>query len=55
MDRKTSFTPYKGPAGGWGSARSLGNILLREGVPEAGATTLMRQNKKDGFACVNGG
>lgn len=50
---KTSFTPYKGPAGGWGSAKSLGNILLREAVPDAGATTLMRQNKVDGFACVS--
>jgi molybdopterin-dependent oxidoreductase alpha subunit len=50
---KKSFTPYKGPAGGWGSARSLVNILLREGVPDAGVTTLFRQNQKDGFACVS--
>jgi molybdopterin-dependent oxidoreductase alpha subunit len=50
---KSSFKPYKGPAGGWGSARSLGEILLREHVPDAGATTLMRQNKPDGFACVS--
>ena len=50
---KTDFTPYKGAAGGWGSARSLGNILRREAVPDAGLTTLMRQNKVDGFACVS--
>jgi molybdopterin-dependent oxidoreductase alpha subunit len=50
---KTSFTPYRGPAGGWGSAKSLGNILLHEGVPDAAATTLMHQNKVDGFACVS--
>jgi molybdopterin-dependent oxidoreductase alpha subunit len=53
MERKKDFTPYKGPAGGWGSARSLGKILIREGVADAGITTLMRQNKKDGFACVS--
>ena len=50
---KTSFTPYKGPAGGWGSARSLGHILRQEGVLDASLTTLVRQNKKDGFACVS--
>ena len=27
MSRKQSFKPYKLPSGGWGSARSLGNIL----------------------------
>jgi hypothetical protein len=32
MRRKESFSPYKLPAGGWGSANSLGNILSREGV-----------------------
>ncbi len=53
MQRKITTTPYKGPAGGWGSARSLGNILFREGVPDAGATTLLHQNKPDGFACVS--
>ena len=53
MDRKISTTPYKGPAGGWGSVRSLGNIFRREAVPEIGATTLLRQNKPDGFACVS--
>jgi molybdopterin-dependent oxidoreductase alpha subunit len=53
LDRRQSFTPYKGPAGGWGSARSLGNILLKERVPDAGVTALMHQNKPDGFACVS--
>ena len=27
------IAPYKGPAGGYGSARSVAEILLREGVP----------------------
>ena len=53
MDRKISTKPYKGPAGGWGSVRSLGDIITREAVPEIGATTLLRQNKPDGFACVS--
>jgi molybdopterin-dependent oxidoreductase alpha subunit len=53
MDQKESFVPYKGPAGGWGSMRSVGNILRREAVPDISVTELMRQNKKDGFGCVS--
>jgi len=53
MSRKESFKPYKLPAGGWGSARSLGQILSREGVLASGALTLTRQNKVDGFQCVS--
>ncbi|WP_158743138.1 FdhF/YdeP family oxidoreductase [Acidisphaera sp. L21] len=53
MSRKPTFTPYAGPSGGWGSARSLGNILRREGVLASGALTLSRQNKVDGFQCVS--
>ena len=37
MTNKVSFRPYADPAGGWGSARSLGNILSREGVLASGA------------------
>ena len=49
-----SFTPYKAPAGGWGSVRSL----LRHGLGEGARTVegtrqLQRQNKVDGFACVS--
>jgi molybdopterin-dependent oxidoreductase alpha subunit len=50
---KPYIKPYDAPAGGWGSARSLGNILRREGVPLSGALTLARQNKVDGFQCVS--
>jgi molybdopterin-dependent oxidoreductase alpha subunit len=53
MRRKESFSPYKLPAGGWGSANSLGNILSREGVLLSGPLVLGRQNKVDGFQCVS--
>ena len=53
MARKQSFKPYEGPAGGWGSARSLGDILSREGVLASGPLVLTRQNKPDGFQCVS--
>ncbi|MFD1301515.1 FdhF/YdeP family oxidoreductase [Methylobacterium marchantiae] len=45
--------PYDGPAGGWGSAQSLTEILLREEIPVSGAALLMKQNKPDGFMCVS--
>jgi molybdopterin-dependent oxidoreductase alpha subunit len=49
-----SFEPYTGPAGGWGSARSLADILWREGVaPIEGGHALWVQNKPKGFACVS--
>ncbi|HVB90289.1 MAG TPA: FdhF/YdeP family oxidoreductase, partial [Beijerinckiaceae bacterium] len=51
--RKARIKPYKGPAGGWGSARSLGEILTREQIPLTGAGVMMKQNKPDGFMCVS--
>jgi len=51
MKRRTTFTDYKAPAGGWGSAKSLGNIMRREGVAVSGPLTLMRHNKVDGYQC----
>jgi molybdopterin-dependent oxidoreductase alpha subunit len=53
MGEQKSFTAYKGPAGGWGSARSLINILRDQHVLDAALTTLPRQNKQHGFACVS--
>ena len=47
------FTPYAGPAGGWGSLRSVAEIIPREGNAVAVARELVRQNKTDGFACVS--
>jgi molybdopterin-dependent oxidoreductase alpha subunit len=45
--------PYPGPAGGWGSARSVGGVLLREHIPFEGPPLLSRQNKADGYMCVS--
>lgn len=48
---KMEWGPYTGPAGGWGSLRSLGSRLAREGVPLSASVTLLSQNKPDGYAC----
>ena len=40
MSKAISFKPYRGPSGGWGSARSVGNILWREGIPASGALVM---------------
>jgi molybdopterin-dependent oxidoreductase alpha subunit len=42
-----------GPAGGWGSARSVTEIVLREHVPFSGSALLTKQNKADGYMCVS--
>lgn len=47
------FTAFEGPAGGWGSVRSLAEILPREHVPADALRQLVRQNKPDGFMCVS--
>ncbi len=47
------FTPYDAPAGGWGSMRSLAEIIPREGNVAGVTRELVRQNKADGFACVS--
>lgn len=49
-----TFKPYHAPAGGWGSAYSVANILIRQKIPLSGASLLLKQNKPiDGFACVS--
>jgi molybdopterin-dependent oxidoreductase alpha subunit len=45
--------PFKGPAGGWGSVRSLADILPRERLGPEAYRELARQNKPDGFMCVS--
>lgn len=50
---KKSFEPYRGPAGGWGSVRSLIKNLWNEQVPISGSLIMTKQNKADGFACVS--
>ncbi|MDB5505251.1 MAG: formate dehydrogenase, partial [Tardiphaga sp.] len=44
---------YAGPAGGWGSARSVTEITLREGLAVQGPPLLTHQNKPDGYMCVS--
>ncbi|HQT84738.1 MAG: formate dehydrogenase [Acidiphilium sp. 37-64-53] len=53
IDRRVKITGNDASAGGWGSVRSLANILVREGKPVTAARTLMAQNKANGFACVS--
>ncbi len=43
---------YEGPAGGYGSLRSVGEILVREEIPNRIAT-LQHQNKPGGYMCVS--
>ncbi len=53
MSRRSDFKPYNSPSGGWGSARSVAEILANEGVLASGGLALFRQNKPDGFMCVS--
>ena len=53
MRNPVTIKPYSGPAGGWGSARSLARVLVDQGIPASGALTMLRQNKRTGFACVS--
>ena len=50
---KEQIKPYEGPAGGWGSARSLAHILTHEQVLVRGTHALLRQNRPKGFQCVS--
>src|SRR5436190_2764757 len=51
--RRPSARPYDGPAGGWGSAKSVARSFRRERVVASAPPALLRQNKPDGFACVS--
>ena len=51
MTDEITIRPYPGPAGGWGSVRSLATLLNRSKVPPATLGLLAKQNKEDGFAC----
>lgn len=51
--RHVSIKPYEWPVGGWGSAKGLTEILLREAIPLKGSLALFWQNKPNGFACVS--
>lgn len=53
MPRKVNIAPYRGPAGGWGSAKSVAKYLGSEHLLLEGPGFLLKQNKPDGFACVS--
>ncbi|WP_458096449.1 FdhF/YdeP family oxidoreductase [Roseomonas sp. WA12] len=53
MSRPVSTKPYSGPAGGWGSVRSVETRLLREERIATGNAVLLRQNKPAGYSCVS--
>ncbi|HEU0043601.1 FdhF/YdeP family oxidoreductase [Sphingomonas sp.] len=53
MSDKVEIKPYTGPAGGWGSVKSLAKIGLREQSGPEVLKELTRQNKPDGFMCVS--
>ncbi|MBS78254.1 MULTISPECIES: FdhF/YdeP family oxidoreductase [unclassified Variovorax] len=53
MNDAAAPEPYEHPAGGWGSLKAVGGILLREHIPIAGTQALLKQNKPGGFACVS--
>ncbi|MGH7018026.1 MAG: molybdopterin-dependent oxidoreductase, partial [Caulobacteraceae bacterium] len=51
--RQAKIQPYEGPAGGYGSVKSVAEILLKEGIPIEGAELITHQNKPDGYMCVS--
>lgn len=53
MTMKAKIQPYKGPAGGWGSAKSVAKYLGSEHLLIEGPSILLKQNKPEGFACVS--
>jgi molybdopterin-dependent oxidoreductase alpha subunit len=50
---KVEIKERPGPAGGWGSAGALAEILTREVRGLSGPALLARQNKPDGYMCVS--
>jgi molybdopterin-dependent oxidoreductase alpha subunit len=53
MKNEVKVKHFNGPAGGWGSVRSLAKSLTKEHIPVNGSRVLLHQNKPDGFACVS--
>jgi molybdopterin-dependent oxidoreductase alpha subunit len=52
-DERVAIRPYPGPAGGWGSLRSVAEITARERLGPEAAAQYARQNKPGGFMCVS--
>lgn len=53
MARAVKIKPYKGPAGGWGSMKSVTRHMAKQGVLPQAAPELVKQNKPEGFMCVS--
>ncbi|MGO4642559.1 FdhF/YdeP family oxidoreductase [Mesorhizobium sp. 2RAF45] len=51
--RSPTIRPYEGPAGGWGSAKSVAAIIAREHVLLRDPKLLSTQNKPEGYMCVS--
>ncbi|RNJ41359.1 formate dehydrogenase [Mesorhizobium erdmanii] len=51
--RTPTIRTYEGPAGGWGSAKSVAAIIAREHVPLRDPKLLSIQNKPEGYMCVS--
>ena len=47
------LTPYRGPAGGQGSLKSVAEILTREKTLVETGALMLKQNKTHGFMCVS--
>jgi molybdopterin-dependent oxidoreductase alpha subunit len=51
--QRPKIEAYEGPVGGYGSVKSVTDILVREGIPIEGAEVIVHQNKADGYMCVS--
>ncbi len=51
--RDIGVDPYDGPAGGWGSLRSVAAVVAKERMSPSGIVEFQRQNKPKGFMCVS--
>jgi len=50
---KVKIRPYSGPAGGWGSVKSVAKYLGGQHLLVEGPGVLLKQNKPAGFSCVS--
>ena len=53
QDDEPLLGPHDRTAGGWGSARALTEILVREHVVTSGMSLLSHHNKPDGYMCAS--
>jgi molybdopterin-dependent oxidoreductase alpha subunit len=53
VDKASEMKSYDGAAGGWGSLKGIGSVLVRELSTPAVVETLMRQNKAEGHMCTS--